>query len=131
MAEERRQYERIMLRGEATLRAEDGTTYLGTAPLRDISSGGFCVFGQEGIEAGRIVGFDLTLQMFGDILSGKGRVCYAKAAKANEPGASRVGIEFTDVNRDLVAYMINRIHQKIVHAMKQQRCSWQPDCVPY
>lgn len=119
MTKERRAYDRLGAAGEVTLKTADAAAGGWRGCLENISFGGFGMSMQEKIEPESSVDFDLNISTISESLCGKARVRYANEKIKYNNKIFIVGVEFTDVNKDILTYLIKRIQAKIA----QQKAS--------
>lgn len=123
---ERRDYERLQLDGVANLKAKDKGLSLCEGDLDNISFGGFAINPKDNAEelkVDSVVGFELMPKASGGPLSGKGKIRYVND--------QRIGVEFTDTDRDIVTHIIKRIELASIKAMKDRGERETLDFMPY
>ena len=130
---EQRKYIRYDLEGWARLKFEaegtvdikrvDDLSHVIRADLQDISYGGISVWAGEKMESGANVLFELTTKFWDDPISGKGKVRYAREMRRLGEHKIRVGIEFLEVNREIVKDILNRILEDICQAARKSEQS--------
>jgi len=109
---ENRDYERLTLDGDIYIHAKDGSSCEYRAFLDNISFSGFAMFSLEKIEEGAVVEFNLITQALDQGLVGKGRIRHVTKPPQYETPLYTIGIEFTEVNTDLVTHIITRVQAK-------------------
>lgn len=110
---ERRAYERLGAEGGVSIRAEGPCAEAINGCLENISFGGFQMSAREGIEPPAGIDFEMGISTAGESLRGKGvlRHCNEKLEYKNK--IFLVGVEFSEVNKDEVIYLVKRIQTKI------------------
>ncbi|MFH0762330.1 MAG: PilZ domain-containing protein [Candidatus Omnitrophota bacterium] len=116
---EKRAYDRLAACGEATLKTVDETAPLQKGGLEDISFGGFAISLQEKMEPSAAVNFNLTISTAGELFCGKGIVRHATENSRYNRKTFIVGVEFTEVNKDIVTYVIKKVQAKLT---QQKKC---------
>ncbi|MDP2905156.1 MAG: PilZ domain-containing protein [Candidatus Omnitrophota bacterium] len=106
----KRSYDRLDVMGTVDLKSQ-GHTYRGY--LQNISFtgfGGFSVVTLEKIAPGAAVEFDINIPALGETLGGLGVVRYlSQVDKHNKGKIFILGVEFTDVNKDIVAHILRKL----------------------
>ncbi len=129
--QERRGYQRLILDGKIILKTESGNQRIAGAYLENISFGGFAIYAQEKIETDKIVVFELMTPSLEQPLVGKGRIKYVNPLKKHKTDFFTMGIEFTDINKDMVVHLIKRIQLKTANEMKDKKRADPLDFMPY
>jgi len=106
----KRGYDRLDVIGTVDLKSRDHA-YRGY--LQNISFtgfGGFSVVMLEKITPGAAVEFDINIPALGETLGGLGVVRYlSQVDKHNKGKIFILGVEFTDVNKDIVTHIIRKL----------------------
>lgn len=89
--------------------------------LDNFSFGGFAVYSQQKLRPGRIVEFNLITQALDQGLVGRGRIRHVTQPPQYSTPLYTVGVEFTEVNKDLVIHIIHRVQAKIALEMQAKR----------
>ena len=102
-----------------TLKPEDGTSRSIRTDLIDISFIGIGVYAEEKIEVGTDVSIELISRFWGEPIIGKGKIRYTREVKKHERNVFRIGVEFTDINKEAVRSIMNRIQADICAEAKK------------
>lgn len=129
--QERRDYERLTLDGNVSLKTENGNPRTFIAYLDNISFGGFAMHAQERIEVDRIVEFELMTQLLEQPLSGKGKIRHITTPEKYRTVIFTIGVEFIDINKDIVIYLMKRLQLKIVNEIRSKKQTKPLDFLPY
>jgi len=111
---------RYRIEGSANLQPEDGTSRVIKADLVDICYLGIGVHSNEEIAAGTDVKFELVAKIWDDPVIGRGKVKYAVKIKKYNIDIFRLGIEFIDINKQIVICIITKI-QRIISAQIRKK----------
>jgi c-di-GMP-binding flagellar brake protein YcgR len=127
---ERRSYERLGLSGDAkVVKSASGEEV--RAFLSDISFGGFSIYSTASFNDQDTVNFKFAIPSFGADLHGTGTVCHTESPDETKPvQLQRIGVKFSDVNKDLVQHLLNRLHLDMV-AGKRSGGGRNVDFMPY
>lgn len=128
---DKRNFTRFIISGVAVIKTEEGVLETFRAYLDNVSFGGFLLYSQKSIEVGKIVQFELLIKPVAYSLSGKGKVKYATITTRFKSPLFKIGIEFVDISRDIVAYEIKRIQREIFKAKRKLEKVEPPDFMPY
>lgn len=127
---EKRGYERFKLTGNVNVKnQQEGESRL-TAYLDNISFGGFAMYAPEKIPVDTAVDFDLMTEALGQPLAGRGRVRYA-AASGYGNTVFNMGVEFVDIDRDAITYLLKRIQARIAEQARNKAGARPLDFMPY
>jgi hypothetical protein len=88
-------------------------TKLFKANLLDISFKGAGVHAKQMLAAGTPVRFIITSKSFEDHIGGDGRIVYARPMKRNEVAFFRMGIEFINVDSELVRDILLALQEEL------------------
>ena len=106
----KRGYDRLEVTGTVDLKSQD---HIYRGQLQNISFtgfGGFSAVMLEKITPGAAVEFDINIPALGEALNGMGVVRYlSQVDKHNKGKIFIMGVEFTDVNKDIVAHILRKI----------------------
>lgn len=128
---DKRNFTRFVIAGVVVIKTEEGVLETFRAYLDNVSFGGFLLYSQKNLAVDKIVKFELVIKPLAYSLAGKGKVKYAiKTTKYKSP-FFRIGIEFVDINRDIVAYEIKRIQREIFKEKRKLEKVDLPDFMPY
>jgi len=89
--------------------------------LDNFSFGGFAVYSSEKLRPGRIVEFNLMTQALDQGLVGKGKIRHMTQPPQYTTPLYSVGVEFVEVNKDLVTYIIGRLQAKAAMEMRAKK----------
>lgn len=118
---EKRGYERLVLDGDAHIATKGRKPLAFRAFLDNISYGGFAFFSLENLKPGRIVEFRLITHSLDEALVGRGKIRRITRPPQYNTPLYTIGVEFTQVNKDLVMHIINRLQAKMVSEMQARR----------
>jgi c-di-GMP-binding flagellar brake protein YcgR len=110
---EQRGFERLILDGDAHVKTRGKTPIEYRAFLDNFSFGGFAMYSQEKLRPGRIVEFRIMTRMLDEALVGKAKVRHVTLPRKYNSALFTVGVEFKEVNKDLVTHILRRIQAKI------------------
>lgn len=82
--------------------------------ILDISSAGFGTFLKENIDVNTVVQFDLTADFLEQHLIGNGRIANVTQQKTVVGNSFRIGVEFTEVDKEIVSVFISE-NQRIIN----------------
>lgn len=128
---DRRSYERLALNGHVNLKTENGSLRISNAYLDNISFNGFTMHAIERTEPDMIVDFELMPQSLYEPLAGKGKIRYVKAQEKYKTVMFTMGIEFIDINKDIVTHLIKRVQLKLTNETKEKGRTRPIDFLPY
>jgi len=114
----KRNYERMAIDGNAIFRINDNADEALRVSLDNISFGGFSIYSKEKFEIDKMIDFELMLTLVGETLRGKGKIRYISQPKKFGTTIYVVGVEFVEIDRDNLAYVIKRIQTEIVNRTK-------------
>ena len=120
--QERRKYLRFNTAGSVVLKTGDGTPAIIKAELFNISSEGFSAYAPQKIEAGANVRFELSVNSWNEPIIGEGKIRYMHETKRSD-GSSRVGIEFSDIDKKAIQHIINNIQAEICSEARRKGLS--------
>jgi len=118
--QDRRKYIRFNIEGSVILKSEDGKCTI-RADLVDINLTGIAVYAEEKLNADTNVSLELTSKLWEESTVGKGRVKYVQERKRNNNVIFRIGIEFIDIEKKAIQYIINRIQEDICAKARKAR----------
>ena len=113
--QDQRNYIRYQAKGSLLLKPKDGTSRVISADLVDISFLGMGIYAKERIEAGTSVDFELLLQQWTRPVTGEARVKGFQAKKVLDANVFKMGIVFTDTDKDAI--------QNIITWIQKDQCS--------
>ncbi len=127
---EKRDYRRINTEGQINVKNELGDIH--AAFLDNISFGGLGIYTKEKIEPGKVIDFELVMQLLDKPLIGKGIIKYANEPTDKHNPIFRMGVKFTDVSADTLAYIISRIQSAQARKITKGPKGADPiDFIPY
>lgn len=112
--QDRRNYIRYFISGTVNLKFSGASTFSLKADLADIGFIGFSIYWHELIELEQIVEFEINTEFMETALIGKGKVKNIAEVIENELLIYKIGIEFTEVEQDIVLKLINCHQAKII-----------------
>lgn len=118
---EKRAYERLTLDGDVYIKTKGRNAHAFRAFLHDVSFGGFAMYSQEKLKPGNSIEFNLVTQPVGQGLAGKGKIRHSTCPPQYNTPLNIVGVEFVEVNKDLVTYIINRLQAKSALAAQAKK----------
>lgn len=118
-SKERRRYVRYKIEGSVILRIKDKTVSSVKVDLVDISFLGIGVDTQEEIKTGVKCQFELRTKLSGKAITGRARIKNVKELTKGNARSFRIGLEFIEVDKDAVQFLINGI-QRAVAAEKRK-----------
>jgi len=125
---EKRSYIRYQIQGKIILTlnttvdpANPGSRAI-EGELVDVSFSGICAIFKEKIEKDAVVGFDFTPESYWLQITGTGKVMNACETKRYGLTEYRIGVEFVEVDRDLVKDLVNQIQTRICDETRRR---WQ------
>jgi len=110
---DRRNYVRYDQSGSVNIKTESDTPNIFKGDLVDIGFRGFCAYLKEKIDIGTPIQFELMAELSYRPLIGRGKIKDIKEAPRYGVQGFRVGVEFTDVNKDGIEILLNQIQSKI------------------
>lgn len=119
--QEKRAYERLILDGYVYMKTRGKNPFAFRVFLDDFSFGGFSVYSKEKLSKGRIIEFNLITQALDQGLVGKAKVRHITQPPHYSTPLYTMGVEFVEVNKDLVTHIINRIQAKMVQQMQARK----------
>jgi len=127
----RRSYDRLPLSGQINIRSKDAGIGPFEAFLENISFGGFGMYGAGRVELGSEVEFELSSPLFGQPLSGRGVARHIDQKKNYETKIHSMGVEFTEVNKDAIIFILKRLHLNSCTGSHLDQKSSSLDFIPY
>jgi hypothetical protein len=129
--DERRHFDRLKLDGNVSIKSESGTLLDFKAFLDNISFLGFAMYAPQKIDTDSVVDFELNTQQLDHPLTGKGRVTYVVNPVPGHSPFYTMGVEFVETNKDLVTYLIKRLHSKMSENARNKTKVAPVDFIPY
>ncbi len=125
---ERRAYERLGVAGDVNIRIEGSPAEAKKGCLENISFGGFGMSIQEGIEPQAGIDFEMNISTAGESFRGKGIIRHSNEKLKYNNRIFITGVEFSDVNKDILTYLIKRIQTRFARERraKTQGASFMP-----
>jgi len=109
----RRSYVRYDQSGSVNIKTESDTPNIFKGDLVDISFMGFCVYLKEKIDINTPIQFELMADLSHRPLIGRGKIKSIREAPRYGIQGFRIGVEFTDINKDEIEMLLNQIQSKI------------------
>ncbi len=126
---EQRRYIRYELEGDVSLKIAELYTSTIKAELVDISFLGMGIYSSHKIAVDTTVQCELITGILGSKpLTGKGTVKHVSEVKKLNNTVFRIGIEFTEIDRENLVCLINKIQEKIC---EESRSTEQSKKYPY
>jgi len=110
---ERRRFIRYEAKGEVILTVKNDASCQVNAELADISFVGIGVLAEKKIELDTQVNIKLTLESFGETITAEGRIKYAQEIKKFNANVFRIGIEFTNIDKQAIQDILNYLQANI------------------
>ena len=117
---EQRGYVRFKEEGNVNIKTEGDAANIVKGDLINIGFGGFSACLREKIDMGTIIQFELTAEIREIPLTGRGKIKYVTEVKERDMQGYRVGVEFTEVDKENVVMLLNRISNKICKDKKKK-----------
>ncbi len=127
---EKRDYIRYSVNGTVNIKIEGDMPNIFKADLLDVSFLGLSVYLKERIEIGAIVQFELTTELMGRPLIGKGKIKHIKEVKRYDSSGFRTSIEFIDIDKGSIVDFLNKIQGKIAAETRRRWQTKKPDLGP-
>jgi len=117
-APEKRDYERLKLDGNVSIKSADGRRRRFKAYLENISFGGFAMFAKSRrkMSPETMVEFELVTPCLDEYLPGKGKIRHITRPERYTYPFYIIGVQFTEVNKDMVTHLIKRLQARLVSA---------------
>lgn len=119
----KRNYRRLSLDNNIILKFESNMGRVIEGRLLDISFVGVCVFLKESVNVEEIVQETVQFDISGfteQNFTGRGKIVYARPDKLYAQKGLRVGLEFIEVNKEVVLNIFNRLELKILDQIKRK-----------
>jgi len=127
----RRSYDRLPLSGQIKIQPKDSGFSPFDAFLENISFGGFGMYGAGRVDLGSEVEFELVSPLFGQPLSGRGVARHIDQKKNYETTIHSMGVEFSEVNKDAILFILKRLYLKSCTGSHLDQKSSSLDFIPY
>ncbi len=121
--QDRRKYQRFNLEDAVFLKFESDLAKIIEGKLLDISFGGLSIFLKESIELGAIVQAIVQFNspnVLEKQLVGRGTVVHASQYSLNGQDGFRIGLEFIEVDKEIVINIIDKLRSKILHQIRKK-----------
>jgi len=109
----KRNYIRYLIEVKVSIKTEADTSKTITGQVVDLSSAGWGAIFKESIALNTIVQFDLSANFLEEHLEGKGKIVHVMQPEASGGKGFRIGVEFIEVNKEIVASFISE-NQRII-----------------
>jgi c-di-GMP-binding flagellar brake protein YcgR len=109
---EHRLFTRFVVPGEVLIQLQGATIETVRAELVDISFKGAGAYSAKMIAVDTRVRFFISSKSFEKHIRGEGRIRYAHAHRRKDVDVYRLGIEFVDVDSELVRDILTRLSEK-------------------
>ena len=120
---DKRNYRRFNLENSIFLKFESDPTKIIEGKLLDISFVGMSIFLKESVNVDflvqTIVQFDFPASVEQHLI-GKGRIVHVKKQKLYAENGFRIGVEFVEVNKEVVLDIFNRLEAKIMGEIRKR-----------
>lgn len=130
---EKRSHHRINLDGRVNFQIRDADSTVFKADLLNIGHNGFAMSLMQDIhiEAGNTFEFELITPGFTHSLTGSAKVKYVHKIERYKISVFRVGLEFLDVNKDLILLLLKRHQVKVANKERARKKVTPIDFMPY
>ncbi|MBU0548538.1 MAG: PilZ domain-containing protein [Candidatus Omnitrophica bacterium] len=98
---------RYAIKARGWFKSEDGDAKVFEGKVLDLGYLGWSIFLKESIAINTIIQFDLSVDSLDHHLMGKGRIVYATQQKTATDVGFRIGVEFMEVDKDIIISFIN------------------------
>jgi len=130
--QEKRDFARMLLEGGVSIETLGDQRRKFTAYLDNVSFGGFSMITNEKTDENTLLDFELMPRLASQAIGGRGKVKYVSAPEKHTTPLYTIGVEFVDVNRDLIAYLLKRIElQNAQEVRNKKRHDKRLDFLPY
>ncbi len=127
----RRAYDRFNLEGALSVRSRGRTEFVPGAYLDNLSFGGLAMYSPAKIDAGQKIEFILSTPLIDAPIPGKGEIKYVNLSQRGPKGLFFMGVQFTQINQDLVMHLIKRIHLRLSQQNRDRAASFNTNFIPY
>ena len=117
---EQRLFTRFLVKGEIFIQQKDKAETL-KADLVDISFNGAGVFAPQMIEPDTLIKFSILGKLFEKDISGEGQIKYARAYPSDKGDLYRMGIEFINVDSNLIRDVLMQLQAKLLEDMQSNK----------
>ena len=111
---------RYPIKAKGTFKSESGDPKVFGGDVLDLGYLGWSIFLKESAAVNTIVQFDLSADFLAQHLIGKGKIVYVTPQKITNSTGYRIGVEFIEVNKNIVMMFINE-NIRIVHEERMRR----------
>lgn len=123
---DQRSFQRFDIDAEAR-----GGCFAAPAFLDNLSYGGMGVRSSRPLPVGSEIACEMVTAFLEKPLAVKGIVRHAGFYRDPSGNGYRIGIEFTDINKDAVVYLIGRIQSMLAEALRVRTRAQRVDFLPY
>lgn len=131
MKGEKRAYDRLNVIAEVVLTSPEGAASLYKGRLQDLSFGGFAISAEQKTEPLTEMDFALRLPALGETIDGKGIVRHATENLKYKRKIFIIGIEFMQVDKDALTYIMKKIQRRIAQERRGGRQIDAAHFIPY
>lgn len=130
---EKRIHGRVDFDGRVNFKIRDGDSPVFKADLINISHNGFAIFLTQDIhiEVENIIDFEIITPRFAQPLIGSAKIRHVFKSERYKAHLFRVGLEFIDVNKDIVLLMLKRHQVKVAEEIRRKKKVKPLDFMPY
>ncbi|RKY31323.1 MAG: hypothetical protein DRP74_05130 [Candidatus Omnitrophota bacterium] len=119
---ERRDFLRLDLREMLNLSPKDSPSLRLKCKTIDISYRGIGLYSDKRLEPKNKVDFELKTKLWDKPVTGSAKIAHVNLEKRpNCSNLFRMGIEFTQINKSTVIFILNRIQNNICRQIKQRQ----------
>ncbi len=98
---------RYSIKAKGTFKSESGDSKVFKGDVLDLGYLGWSIFLKESVAVNTIINFDLSADFLAQHLIGKGKIVYVTPQKITNSIGYRIGVEFIEVNKNIVMMFIN------------------------
>jgi len=103
----RRNYVRYLMEVKVSIKSEGDNPKTMVGQVLDLSSIGWGALFKESIDMNTIIQFDLTANFLEEHLEGRAKIVNLKQQEVSDGKGFRIGVEFIEVNKNLVSRLIS------------------------
>jgi c-di-GMP-binding flagellar brake protein YcgR len=119
--QEKRQYLRFNTKGSVLFKTKEAQPRYIRGELVDISALGMAVYSQDKIEVGINAQFELKLEIIDSLLIGECKIKYLLEIRKETLQAFRIGVEFIEIEKKNILYIISRLQEDHSAAERKKR----------
>lgn len=124
---EQRAFYRLSAAGEVIFQEKD----IPNSSIIDISYNGIAIYSKKKIEIGKLLVFELKINLVCEPIQCSGVIKYISEKNIHGSLIYKIGIEFVDIEKNNVVFIIKRIQSAFAEQQKRITNSKSPDFIPY